>query len=39
MTLSVETVRQTYAAGRLWVESALSAFFSFAAFKLATSET
>lgn len=36
--LSSRPIRTAYAAGRRWIETALGVFFSFAAYKLATSE-
>lgn len=37
--LSSRPVRQTYQSARRWIEAALGGFFTFAAFKLATSES
>lgn len=37
--LSSQPFRTAYAAARRWIEAALGAFFTFAAFKIATSET
>jgi len=37
--LSSSPIRAAYAAGRRWVETALGAFFTFAAYKIATSES
>ena len=39
LLLSSRRIRAAYAAGRRWVDVTLGAFFAFAAFKLATSET
>lgn len=38
MLLSSRPIRSAYAAGRRWIEAGLGVFFTFAAFKLATSE-
>ncbi|SLN22314.1 Threonine efflux protein [Roseovarius litorisediminis] len=38
MALSAHPVRLAYSAGRRWIELTLGAFFTFAAYKLATSE-
>lgn len=38
IALSAQSIRGAYLTGRRWIESMLGAFFSFAAFKLATSE-
>ena len=39
LAMSAAPIRTAYAASRRWIEAALGMFFTFAAFKLATSET
>ncbi|MCV6586511.1 MAG: LysE family translocator [Marinibacterium sp.] len=39
LAMSASPVRSAYGAARRWIEGALGAFFTFAAFKLATSES
>ncbi len=39
LALSLTPMRRAYAAGRRWIEAALGAFFTFAAYKLATDDT
>ncbi len=39
LVLSSGPIRAAYAGGRAWIEAALGAFFAFAAWKMATSET
>lgn len=39
VALSVESIRSAYSKGRRWIEVALGSFFTFAAYKLMTSES